>query len=288
MISYLLQIWSRWCVCVCVCVLRLKNWKKNTENIYQVFLGVVEVTNPRIQHPGKTYILKIMPVIFFSSSGQMQRQYLHRTTTTSFQIPSNLSLTNHGRQNGQCDMLTAASGDPHNINTSSLLSIRYTASNTAPNFFFFFTLGFLFPLLHLILFPPLFVTLWYYYLLTNWFIYVFIHYCPLSPYFLSLYTFNSSVLNSLVYSFLLVLRLSLKYPAHLRYILNSLSPCTFFSFLPSFLFNFMSSTSLRDDSQSPRTGLSNVRLHNRKEIRSQWPRGLRRGSAATRLLGLWV
>ena len=76
-----------------------------------------------------------MSVIIFSYSGQMQLQYLHEATTTSFQIPSNLSFTNHGRQNEQWDMLNAPSSDPHNINTSSLLSTRYTACNTSVNVF---------------------------------------------------------------------------------------------------------------------------------------------------------
>jgi hypothetical protein len=129
-------------------------------------------------------------------------------------------------------MLTAPPSDPHNINTSSLLSIRYIACNTAVIYFSSLLCVSFYPLLHLILFLSSFVTLWYYYLLINRFIHVFTHYCPRSPFFLSLTTYNSSVRNSLVYLFLLVLELSLKYPAHLRYFLNSLSPCAFLSILP--------------------------------------------------------
>jgi len=182
----------------------------------------------------------------------MPGKYLYQATTTSFQIPSNLSLTNHGRQNEQCDMLTAPSSDPHNTNTSSLLSIRYTACNTAVKISSSLLWVSFYPLFHLILLLPSFITLWYYYLFINWFIHVFTHSFPHSPFFFSLPTYNSSVRNSLVYSFLPVLELSLIY-------VTSIIPSPHVHFFPSFLFDFMSSTVLREEGQSPRKGLSNVR-----------------------------
>jgi hypothetical protein len=90
---------------------------------------------------GKTYIFQIV-----SDFLQLLRANASAVPSSGhdnfFQIPSNFSFRNHGRQNEQCDMLKAASSDPHNINTSSLLPLRYTACNTAV-IFFFFTLGFL-------------------------------------------------------------------------------------------------------------------------------------------------
>jgi hypothetical protein len=67
----------------------------------------------------------------------------------------------------------------------------------------------------------------------------------------------------------------------------SLIPSLHVPFLPTFfIFYVFIRTSWRQPKST--TGLSNVRYHNWTEIRSQWPRGLRSGSAATRLLGLWV
>ena len=116
-----------WCVCVsgvcvsgwvcgCVCLM-LEELKTETLKIFiRLFLGVVEVTNPRTQHLRQD--LYILSVIFFSYSGKMQGQYLQQATTTSTQIPSKLSLTNHGGQNELRDMLTARSSDPRNINST--------------------------------------------------------------------------------------------------------------------------------------------------------------------------
>ena len=176
------------CVCVCVCVFyawRVEN--KSTENIYYAFpwgRGSYEPENPTSQ---ARPIYSKLSVIFFSYSGQMQGQYFQQATKTSKFLPNCHSQITGARMDF-ATLLTTPSSDPHNINTSSLLSIRHTAFNTAVSFLLLYS-GFPFyPLLHLILFPPAFVTVWFYHLLNKW-----IHSCIhslLSPFvfFLSRYT----------------------------------------------------------------------------------------------------